>query len=172
MRSILVALVGILLLVNSAYAHMEIASVEDVMNSMMKNQAITDVKQLDCSKISNLEFESLGDAVMEKMAGSHELHEQMDAMMGGESSESLRQMHIVMGQNWLNCGVQGMMATGGMMGGYMMPMMMRMMGNYYPGYYNRYDSTLIFGIVGWVLFIVSLVVLILVFTGTVKIRKR
>lgn len=129
---------------------------EDVVNSILAKQGISDVKQVDCSKVSDKDFEELGEAVMERMAGSHELHEQMDVMMGGEGSASLQQMHIAMGQNWLGC--QSLQGAGmmGMMNANMMPMMMRMMGNYYPAYYSGYDVALILGIAGWILFFLTL----------------
>ncbi len=167
MRTLWIALASILALVTSAYAHMETSSVEDMMNSMMNEQNASELGQLDCNKIPDSEFEELGDATMERMVGDSELHEQMDTMMGGEGSESLTQMHVTMGKNWLGC-----TSLQGMMGSNMMPMMMRMMGNYYPSYYTGYNAVLIFAVLGWVLSIVLIIILVLILTGNIKIRKR
>lgn len=166
MKTVLLILAGILLLVNPVFAHMEEGSVEDMMSSMMGDQNISDVKQLECNKVSDSEFEELGNAVMNKMVGNSELHEQMDNMMGGEGSASLAQMHIIMGKNWMDCG------TGfqGMMGSNMMPSMMRMMGGYYPAYYTSYNVVLVLAIAGWTLLILLIVMkLVLTSTGKMKI---
>lgn len=144
MKKIFVAIV--LLLAAMAFAHDEMKTPEDVINSVMKAQNVSVIKEISCSKITSDEFEELGDAVMERMAGDHELHEQMDLMMGGEGSASLRSMHIAMGSNWVGC------TRGSIMGTNMMPMMMRMMGNYYPGYYSGYDTSVLAAVAGWVLF--------------------
>ena len=130
----------------------------------MAEKNVTSIDEIDCNKISDADFEELGDALMEKMAGSHELHEQMDVMMGGEGSESLRQMHITMGRNWLECD--------GMTGSMMMPMMMRMMGNSYPAYYTSYNTLLGFTIVGWGLSAMLIILLVFVVTGRIKVQKR
>lgn len=128
-----------------AFAHIEIKSPENTISDMMKTQNVSSTKEISCDKLSANELEELGDAVMERMTGGHDLHEQMDAMMGGEGSASLKQMHITMGSNWLGC--TNLTMTHGMM----QPMMMRMMGNYYPGYYNGYDMAVFAAVVGWVL---------------------
>ncbi len=157
--------VAILALLSALAAAETPKSVEEVLDSIIAKQDAASISRIDCGKISESDFEELGDAVMERMAGSSELHERMDAMMGGEGSESLKQMHIIMGENWLGCGSSagfGGMMGGGMMGfglgyGGMMPIMMRMMGNYYPAYYAGYDSILVFGAAGWILFISLLI---------------
>jgi len=99
----------------------------------------------------------------------------MDIMMGGEGSQSLAQMHIAMGENWIECSkgsadFQGMMSSGGMMG--MMPMMMNMMGYYYPAYFANYNTMLVIGTIGWILFFILLVVVALMWSGKIKIQKR
>ncbi len=163
----LVTFASMLMLTSSAYAHMEGSSVEDMMDSMMAGQNVSGLEQLDCDKVPKGEIEELGDSVMGRMVGSNMLHEQMDAMMGGEGSASLSQMHIIMGKNWLGCS-----ESQGMMGTNMMPMMMRMMENYYPSYYTSYNNILILATVGWGLFVASFMILVLVFTGVIKIRKK
>lgn len=143
-------LVVVLLLSSLAFAHEEFRTPDETVAIILSRQGVATLEKLDCASVPEGDFELLGDAVMERMIGSHELHEQMDDMMGGEGSASLRQMHIVLGKNWLGCAS----AQGLRMMGYQ-PMMMRMMGNYYPAYYNSSDALLLFGVVGWVLFGVS-----------------
>ena len=93
--------------------------------------------KISCDKLSNEQLESIGDYYMEQMHPG-EAHEIMDNMMGGEGSESLKQVHINMAKR-LYCNENvyigyGMMGSGGMMN-----MMGRgMMGNY-PTYYG-YNS--------------------------------
>lgn len=79
-------------------------SVEEVMQDIMETQAVSEQEQIDCEKIAEDEWEKIGDAVMGEMIGDNEQHEMMDAMMGGEGSESLRAMHVRMGQQYLGCG--------------------------------------------------------------------
>ena len=76
------------------------------------------VQELDLSSVSDDEWERLGDAVME-LQHPGEAHEVMDRMMGGEGSESLRLMHINMGQAYLGYGSSNY-GVGMMMGGSMM----------------------------------------------------
>ncbi|RMF54615.1 hypothetical protein D6745_04715 [Candidatus Woesearchaeota archaeon] len=68
--------------------------------------------KVPCDKLSDEQLEMLGDYYMEQMHPG-EQHERMDEMMGGEGSETLREMHIRMGQAFY-CGEHGMM-SGGMM---------------------------------------------------------
>lgn len=96
-------------------------SVEVVLQELLSQQNVSTVQELDLSKVSDDDWERLGDAVME-LQHPGEAHEAMDRMMGGEGSESLRQMHINMGQAYLGYGSgnsyygPGMMTGGGMMG--------------------------------------------------------
>lgn len=94
-------------------------SVETVLQSMLQKQNVATVQELNLSVVSDDEWERLGDAVME-LQHPREAHEVMDTMMGGEGSESLRQMHINMGKAYLGFGSSaygpGTMMGTGMMG--------------------------------------------------------
>ena len=90
---------------------------------------------IGCDKLTDEQLEAIGDYYMEQMHPG-KAHEMMDKMMGGEGSESLRQVHITMAKR-IYCnedvggmtgsgGMMGMMGSGGMMG--MMNMMRMMMG--------------------------------------------
>jgi len=96
---------------------------------------------ISCDKLSDEQLEAIGDYYMEQMHPG-EAHETMDEMMGGEDSESLKQVHINMAKR-LYCNED----VGGMMGGGMMNMMGNnmmgsgMMGNwgYGFGYWNFFN---------------------------------
>ncbi|RME54358.1 hypothetical protein D6777_04090 [Candidatus Woesearchaeota archaeon] len=77
----------LLLLMHVAFAH----------GDLNKAQEIID-KNLPYNNLTDEDFEILGDYYMELMAGDR--HDEMDEMMGGEGSESLRQMHIQMGKKY------------------------------------------------------------------------
>ncbi len=82
---------------------------------------------ISCDELTDQQLEAIGDYYMEQMHPG-ESHEMMDKMMGGEGSESLKQMHIAMAKR-LYCNEEGMMP---MMSGDMMssgmPVMKNMMG--------------------------------------------
>ena len=122
-------------------------SVESVLQDILNQQSVSTVQELDLTKVSDDQWERLGDAVME-LQHSGQAHEVMDQMMGGEGSDSLRQMHINMGKAYLGYGGNygsGMM-SGGMMGfGSMM------------GYAGNSGVYGIFGSVTWIALIIFLV---------------
>ena len=84
---------------------------------------------ISCDKLTDEQLEAMGDYYMEQMHPG-EAHEIMDNMMGGEGSESLKQVHINMAKR-LYCN-ENVYIGYGMMGGGMMNMMMGsgMMGNW------------------------------------------
>ena len=73
-----------------------------------------------CSKLSDTDFEHLGEYVMERTVGSRAAHaamnQRMASMMGTSAEE---RMHQLMGRRYADCGVAGA-GAGGMMGGAMM----------------------------------------------------
>ena len=112
---------------------------------------------ISCDKLTDEQFESMGDYYMEQMHHG-EAHEMMDKMMGGEGSDTLKQMHIQMAKRlYCNEDVGGMMGSGGMMG--MMNMMGgNMMGNY-PSYYGYgYNS---FWNIFWSIFLIGVIALVI-----------
>ncbi len=113
-------------------------NLNQVFQEILKPQGATSTANIDCSKITDDQFEKLGDAWMGVHAGSEAVHQRMEQMMGGEGSQNLKQAHINMGKSYLGCsqngkgismmsGVQGPMRGGansmmgfgyGMMNGY------------------------------------------------------
>jgi hypothetical protein len=72
----------------SAHSGDTFANAEEIIN-----------QRISCSELTNEQLEILGDYFMEQMH-SGELHEIMDERMGGEGSDSLRQIHINMGKTF------------------------------------------------------------------------
>ncbi len=102
--------------------------------------------KISCDKLSNDQLESIGDFYMEQMHPG-KAHEIMDNMMGGEGSESLKQVHINMAKR-LYCNENVYIGYGMMVSGGMMNMMGRgMMGNYPASYdYSNYGYWSVFRI--------------------------
>ncbi len=132
---------------------------EDHNREIEEGQKIVESKTR-CDKLSAGELEAVGEYYMEQMHPG-KTHELMDQMMGGEGSESLRQVHINMAKR-LYCNED----VGGMMGGGMMNIMgSGMMGNY-PIYYGYNNFWNIF----WLFFLIGIIALIVWFIY--KFTKR
>ena len=120
----------------------------------------TETKQLidsgiGCDTLTDEQFEAIGDYYMEQMHPG-EAHEMMDKMMGGEGSDSLRQVHINMAKRlYCNEDIGGMMGSGSMRG-----MMNRqapqtnMMGNW--GYFEYWNFLNIL----YIILLIGLIVLV------------
>lgn len=66
------------------------------------SQAISDATKLNCSRITDVQFEKLGDAYMGYIHPGQE-HAIVEQMMGGEGSATLIQAHINMGRAYTGC---------------------------------------------------------------------
>ncbi len=118
-----------------------------VLEEVLTKYGKSKIQELECSELTDEDFERIGDAYMESIHPG-EAHEVMDRMMGGEGSEALRSMHIRMGRGYLGCignweGKFGAFNFG-------MPMMSfmgrNMMGDrWYPFSFNLKDPFLLFG---------------------------
>jgi len=127
---------------------------------------------ISCDKLTDEQLESIGDYYMEQMHPG-EAHEMMDQMMGGEGSDSLKQVHIQMAKRlYCNEDVGGMMGGGnmmgmmgsGMMGGNMMGS--RMMGNNIISSSTGSSSWWLWNIIEmlfWIALLVALILLIIWF---------
>lgn len=128
-----VYLIMVLLLVGIVSAH----TGHDEHSFIEQAEAIINAN-VSCSSLGDEQFEILGDYYMEQIHPGEE-HEAMDAMMGGEGSESLRLMHINMGRS-IYCGEtnEGYGVMGGMMNDYSGGNMMGY--SYSPSYRNSPGS--------------------------------
>lgn len=165
--SFITILITIFILPVLILANSDSNSPEDVLKEIKTSQNISENSQIKCEKVSDDQFEKIGDAVMGLMHPGQEQHELMDKMMGGEGSFSLKSGHIMMGQRYLNCfsGAYNNKMMGGMMG---MPMMMgnnmkgggySMMGNFgQMGFFGGYGFIPM--ILFWGLIIVGIMVLL------------
>jgi len=107
------------------------------------------VKKIPCNQLNQDQLEAIGDYFMEQMHPG-KLHEIMDERMGGEGSESLRQIHINLAQNFY-CGNRDSMPAS------RMNMMMNRGGYNMMGYNNLGYN---FGFFGWFLMIIFWVAII------------
>jgi putative membrane protein len=118
----------LMITVFSINAHGEsLRSIDTILTEIRQEQNISSTESIDILKVSLAHLEELGDSVMEEVIGNSTLHERMDNVLGGEGSKSLTNTHLRVGYNYLAgipitmmtfMGVGGMMAYGGMMGGY------------------------------------------------------
>jgi putative membrane protein len=125
-------------------------SVQTVLQEIRASQGIGKNERIDCRKVSDQQFEELGEAYMDVVHPDPDEHEIMDRMMGGEGSPTLATMHRIMGARYLGCyggGIAGDMMDwtgyggmrGGMMGG-------GMMGRYpYYGHGGNYGTMMGYG---------------------------
>lgn len=141
-------------------------SVDEVSIKIKQSQNVDEKSEIDCQKVTDEQFEELGEAVMSSRHPNEKEHQLMDAMMGGEGSKSLKAMHMIMGQNYLSCG-QGIMGMMEMMSGnqsnsfnkqnlFNNNMMGSMMTNF--GIWGWFGW--IFMILFWVLIIIGVIVLL------------
>lgn len=100
------------------------ADIKKDLQEIYQSQNINSADQLNCGKISDVQFEKVGDAYME-LIHPGQAHVYMEQMMGGENSASLKQAHINMGHAYTGCW-SGYNST---------PLLMPMMGGY--GLYNN-----------------------------------
>jgi hypothetical protein len=138
-------------------------NIATALKDIFDSQNVSDQTKIDCSKVTDSQFEKLGDAYM-GLGISEQQHTAMENMMGGEGSITLTQAHINMGRSYLGCwsnykggpsvispmmGQYGVVSNQGYTYGNMMgwPTMMS-------GYYGGYG---VFGIITTILFWVLLI---------------
>ncbi len=157
MKKILIGLIIITFLVLLAGA------VEENHEAIFKQAQEIIEKQIPCNELTENQLEILGDYYMEQMHPG-EVHERMDAMMGGEGSESLKQVHINMGLRFYCGGNKGY--YGGMMG-----MMNPLTGRTYYSYNNQNNFNLI-SYIPMVLIVIILILVIILLIKNINSKKK
>ena len=144
MKKIMAFVLFFVVLISSAIAQEEhdFAQAKQIINS-----------GVSCSELTDEQLEEIGDYYMEQMHPG-EAHEIMDNMMGGEGSESLKQVHITMARR-LYCNENAYIGSGMMQSGGMMSMM----GNYpaadsygYWTYVWMLILTVLVIVIGWLIY--------------------
>lgn len=160
-KTIFIASMILLLSISFVFAHE---------HDFAETKKLIDSK-ISCDKLVDEQLESIGEYYMGQVHPG-EAHELMDKMMGGEGSETLRQMHINMAKR-LYCNEN---INIGMMGGGMMSMMMGMQNpmqtNLAQGMMGNFGYDLGYWIFLNALYAILLIgLIILVFLGIVKLWK-
>lgn len=137
-------------------------SMDKALADVFKSQGVEEIKQVDCQKVTDEQFEQLGEVFMDVMHPDAKQHELMDQMMGGEDSQALKKAHIAMGQRYLDCSDSrwwrgaGMMGLSGQWGN------SSMMGGFSP-----MTGWLGFGL-GWVLMVLFLVLIVMAIIALIR----
>ncbi len=166
--NILIIVVLVVTVFANAHGEEEFAKAEELIK-----------QKIPCDDLTSEQLEMIGEYYMEQMHPG-ELHEKMDEMMGGEESDSLKQMHINMGRafycgdsNAMSSGMMNMMMGRGGMGGMMGGGMMNNMINGVSGNEGRYqDNTFGTGVFGWILLILFILLVVLLIVLIFKLSKR
>ncbi len=155
-NKILFLIAGVILLlnINAVFAHE---------HNFNETKQLID-SEISCDNLTDEQLEIIGEYYMEKMHPG-EAHELMDKMMGGEDSESLREMHINMAKS-IYCGESrdmiGMMGGGMMSGQTQQTNMMGsgMMGNFGFGFssWNFISLLYLILLIGLIILIILLIV--------------
>jgi hypothetical protein len=154
------------------------SEVNAALQDIYASQKVSSQDKIDCSKVTDDQFDKLGDAYMGVMLPNQQQHQTMDNMMGGEGSASLKQAHINMGRSYLGCwsnysGAPSMMSMMGITGGYGMMggynnTGFGMMGRNFGNGWNMMGSYGGYGWFGWITMIMIWVLLVLGIIALVK----
>ncbi len=155
-------IVVVLILMSMILLVSAVEDVEEDHEAIFKQAQEIINSKISCDELSYDQLEILGDYYMEQIHPG-EAHERMDAMMGGEGSESLRQVHINMGINfYCRNSLDYYRGNTGMMGGGMMSnnMMNSITGRAY--YYDNQNKPSLLNYIPLTL-ITILLILVIVF---------
>jgi hypothetical protein len=73
------------------------SAIDTALQTIYQSQNVSTSKKVDCTKVTDTQFEKLGDAYM-GYGITEQQHAAMENMMGGEGSTNLQQAHIKYGQ--------------------------------------------------------------------------
>ncbi len=150
---------------NGIIAPPQSQDLNNVLESIYTDHNVTGQAEVICNKVTDDQFEKLGDAYMGAMLPNEQQHQAMENMMGGEGSASLRQAHINMGRSYIGCwsNYNSGPIYMPMLGSFKATNWPAMMGGYYGGY----------GSFGWITMFLIWAVLILGIATAVKwLRKK
>ncbi len=133
------------------------STISAALQAIYAAQNISEKSQLICSKVTDTQFNNLGDAVM-GYGISEQQHAAMENMMGGEGSATLTQAHINMGRSYLGCWANYSSGPMPMMGlyGSSTPSNYTQMGNRATGAWGMINGYYENGHTGWVNWITTI----------------
>ena len=159
-----------LVFADTADSHGE--SIDTILSGIRSELNLSPTETILPDKVSDLSLEKLGEAVMSFRIPDPRQHEWMDKMMGGEGSESLANLHKLLGYRYLENGSAdfGAMMTGRGYGGFGME------GNFGTGRLGGFMPGYMFGNGSWT-WIIPVLLLLLVVTVVILVivsakRKR
>jgi putative membrane protein len=159
----------------------EPTSLKAIVSQIRQAQGLTADQSINCNKVTDSQYEAVGEAWMDVMVPDPQRHAMMDRMMGGPGSASLATAHRMMGARYLGClsnndywdmMMPGMMSiAGGFGGGGMMGYGGRfgaqyggdrMMGGYggYGGWVHSWSGEIIMWII--LLIVIGLIIYLIV----------
>lgn len=77
-------------------------SVDEIILEIRTDLGITVNDAIDVNLVDQVLLEELGDSIMEAYIGDSEQHEALDEYYGGDDSETLTNLHIQIGEDYLN----------------------------------------------------------------------
>ena len=80
----------------------EMRSIDAIVLDIRTDLGLSTDAVIDPTLVDAARLEELGDSVMEAYFNNTELHEEWDAYLGGENSETLQDVHLQLGADYLN----------------------------------------------------------------------
>jgi putative membrane protein len=174
-KNILFAIFVTLIFATYAFADSkDVKTINEIVQAVMQEQGVKNADQINCSKVTNSQFEELGEAVMGVMHPDPNEHEIMDRMMGGEGSATLGAMHRMMGARYLGCysgGVMGRMMPG-MMGYFENELGPRFRGMPWGMMHRGYGTGYFGGMFMWIITLVLVILVIYLVSKSVATTKE
>ena len=102
LSSIFIAVIISMSLLNVQAQEMEIRSIDLIITDIREDLNIGANDAINVEEVKVELLEELGDSVMEAYIGDSERHEEIDNYYGGDDSETLSELHIQLGKDYLN----------------------------------------------------------------------
>ena len=101
LSSIFIAVIISMSLLNVQAQEMEIRSIDLIITDIREDLNIGPNDAINVEEVKIELLEELGDSVMEAYIGDSERHEEIDNYYGGDDSETLSELHIQLGKDYL-----------------------------------------------------------------------